>query len=77
MTQLTAIIGTARRLAMLVDQEVDRTRQPVPMTTIRALARIVTTRYDEHHYLEYSQWWSKMTFTDGSCIVWGDDEENE
>lgn len=66
----------AERLMILVQEQVDN-RGPVPMKTIRDLTRTICIEWDEHHYFEMEQWFTKFEFDDGSSVVWGEDEGND
>lgn len=70
-----ALWGTALELAGKVGEIVDLTRQPVELDQIREIAKtLVEWCYDEHHYLEHSQWFTTMRFPDGSHITWGEED---
>lgn len=67
----------AQRLMILVQEQVDaHGARPVPMKTIRDLTRTICKEWDEHHYYEFEEWFTKFEFEDGSHVVWGE-EENE
>jgi hypothetical protein len=43
------------------------------MSTVRELARTICTAFTEHHYIEYTQWFTRFTFGDGSQIIFSED----
>lgn len=68
------MVTIAETLMLLVQVQVDTHGGPVPMAEIRAITRSICTEWDEHHYREFEEWFTKFEFADGSHVVWGEDE---
>lgn len=70
-------VPLAQQLMLLVQQRVDVHGGPIPMDEIRQHTRGICKEWDEHHYYEMEQWFTKFEFGDGSSVVWGEDEGND
>lgn len=64
----------AQQLMQAVSKRVDAGSGPIPMAEVRNMTFKLCHEFDEHHYYEHSQWFTRFEFEDGSHVVWGEEE---